>query len=154
MVKRKTLVLLILCISTFTFCALGDSDVGYYYESAEGQEKPIFSSYKDYAFDSEESIENQRNLRYYGYSSYYSPSYYYYSGYSYYSYGYYYYTYYDYYYYGYYYGGAVSLAWSVIVFGIVLPIIICIAIVVTIICCASGRCRCCFNRRSHPPPSF
>ena len=58
MVKRKTLVLLILCISTFTFCALGDSDVGYYYESAEGQEKPIFSSYKDYAFGSEESIEN------------------------------------------------------------------------------------------------
>mmetsp|Transcript_9388 Transcript_9388/g.8873 ORF Transcript_9388/g.8873 Transcript_9388/m.8873 type:complete len:192 (+) Transcript_9388:2761-3336(+) len=63
--------------------------------------------------------------------------------------------YYDYYYYDYYYygGAAMDLAWSVIVFGIVLPIAVCIGITILIICCSTGRCG---RKRGHtfhrPPP--
>ena len=76
--------------------------------------------------------EKERNLVFYYY---YGGYYYYYGGYYYY-YNYYYFGYYDYYYY--YTGG---LAWNVITFAIVLPIVCCVGIIVTIICCKTGRCN-------------
>ena len=98
-----------------------------------------------------------RSLSTYNYNYYSYYSYNYYSYYNYYDYSYYYYYYnynYDYYYYdSYYYTGsaATKVGWSIAVFAIVVPILVCVGAVIGISLCITGRCPCCPRRRVPPP---